>query len=667
MAKLTRKEKIALQKKEGPVISSKQIQKQEKKQQSVKLWLGLLVAVFAFLIYSNTLNHDYVLDDFGLIKENTQTKQGAKAIPQIFKSSYRFGMNMTDLQLYRPLTKAMFALEWDIAPDTPALGHWMNVIFYALSCLILFHVLSLYFKNLFVPFVAALLFAVHPLHTEVVANIKSRDEIMTFLLCFSAAGFFYSYVMKDSSKALLAGLACYFIALFSKESSITFIAVIPLMFYFFTPATKKQYWRVLGGMIGLTVVFLLIRRSVLGGVTPEIPLIDNSLMAIDSFIGRRINAIYILGQYLKLMIFPDTLIADASYNHFPEVSFTNWKFLLTLGILLAAAVYAIVNFKKKDPMSFAILYFFVTVSIVSNVVIMIGTNYGERLMYMPLLGFCLVVAILFQRIFKLSAVTSTIQSAGAFFNTYKIPVLISLFIAIAFGVRSMERNNDWKDNLSLYSSDVQKVPDSAHMLFYLGNHITTDDYLAELPDSNARELSRKKGLEYLTSAIKIYPGYADAYQRRGYIYFQRGLDTLAETDYIKALDYNPTHPIVYNNYGSLLFKKKLYAESMKSFENAVRYNPNYAHALNNLASVYGVYGQGETEMIEKDPANRDKHIMQARQYFETAVSYFLKAMKVDPEFTEPYRLIAVTYRNLGDIPSAERYERILKGMKPKLQ
>ena len=111
-----------------------------------------------------------------------------------------------------------------------------------------------------------------------------------------------------------------------------------------------------------------------------------------------------------------------------------------------------------------------------------------------------------------------------------------------------------------------------------------------------------------------------------------------------------------NNYGFLLFNQRRYMESKKYFEKAVRYNPNYAHALNNLASNYGVFGQGSTEAISRDPANAEKHRTDARNNFNTAIVYFLKSIEADPEFLDPYRLVAVTYRNIGDIPNADKYD-----------
>jgi hypothetical protein len=587
LAKLTRKEKIALQKQEGKPSVAQQ-KKQEKNVNSLRRTLGLIIAAVAFILFANTLGNDYVLDDFGVIKDNTQTKKGISAIPEIFKSSYRFGMNITDYQLYRPLSKAMFALEWSIAPDSPALGHFVNVLLFAFLCYLMFIVLNRYLKgNLIIPFITTLLFAVHPLHTEVVANIKSRDEIAGLLLLMGSLYYFFNYVNSETNKGLFAGIFLYFAALFSKESAITFLVITPLIFYFFTNAAKAKYYASVGGMLIGTVIFLLIRRKVLGNVTSLIPVEDNSLAGITDFLQQKLNAIYLLGVYFYKMIIPTPLMADASYNTFPPEPITSWKVLVPLILFTGLAIYAIMNFKKKGIIAFCIIFFFITVSPVSNLFLLIGTNYGERLMFVPSLGICLLFAVLLSKLVKTEADESPTNDSSTFFSRFSRPVLITVGITVLFSVKTVARNTVWRDNYTLYTTDVKVVPNSAHMLFYLANHITNEDYLAELPDSSSRVKARMQAIDYLTRAVTIFPKYADGYQRRGFIYVQMHDSLKGENDYKRALEINPTHPIVYNNYGTLCFNQRRYEEAFRNFENAVKYNPNYAHALNNLASTYG--------------------------------------------------------------------------------
>ena len=293
-------------------------------------------------------------------------------------------MNITDYTLYRPLTKAMFAVEWQIAPNKPALSHVINIILFALTAIVLFRVLSKYLNGqIILPFLTTLLFIAHPIHAEVVSNIKSRDEIVTLLLCLISASAFYNWIKDNKSSQFVLAVVCFLISLFSKESTITFMVAIPLMFYFFTDAKQKHYFRSVAAMAVCSAFYLLIRKKVLGGVESEIPIIDNYISGLPDFISQRVNAIYMLGYYVKTLIIPYPLIADGSYNHFKAVTLTDWKFILSAIGLGGALIYSIITFKKKNKAAFGILFFFVSASIASNIFMLIGTNYGERLMYVP--------------------------------------------------------------------------------------------------------------------------------------------------------------------------------------------------------------------------------------------------------------------------------------------
>lgn len=664
--KLTRKEKIALQQQGGTTPAAKR-SKESPQSSNVKRILGILIAVIAFVLYANTFGHWYVLDDWGLMPENTMVKKGISGIPEIFQSSYRAGMNVNDYTLYRPLSKAMFAVEWQLSPGNPALGHWMNVIWFALTCLLMFHVFSVIMNgNLVVPFITALLFAAHPLHTEVVANIKSRDEIMSLLFCLLTALWTYRYAVTKKNRYLLASGLAFFLALLSKESAITWLAVIPLILYFFSETEFKIYLRSSTVLVFWTVVFLMIRRNILGNVDLPIPVVDNSLIAIDNFFVQRANAISILGYYLRLFVLPLTLCSDGSFNTFPALSLTDWRVVSSLLVFVGMGVFAIIRFRKKDPVSFGILYFLVTISLVSNVIILIGTNYGERLLFMPSLGFCFVVAVLLQRAFKLETGSVNSESISAFMKSGSRPVYTAAFLSLLFSIKTIARNADWKSDTTLFDTDIRTVPNSAHMQFYRANHITAEEELLGL-DSLKKKAVMDEAIQILTRAIEIFPEYADAYQRRGYIFYTRNDYARAEADYLEALKHNSTHPVTHNNYGNLLFNQRKYPEAMEHFKMAAKYNPFYAHAINNMASVYGVYAEGQREQAQKDPANQARHLEESRKLFETAIGYFLQAIEIDPGYPDPYNLVSLTYRYIGDEANANRYAALAKKVQKEKQ
>ena len=176
---------------------------------------GWILVLLAFLLYSNTLGHKFAFDDSIVITDNTFTQKGIAGIPDLISRDFFEGVYGKDgMELsggrFRPLSLVCFAVEnqafgkvkelngqpvldekgQQLYDYNPALGHFLNILFYALSALLLFNLLSLWFSGTngasVIPFVAGLIFVAHPIHTEVVANIKSRDEILAMLLLFGA-------------------------------------------------------------------------------------------------------------------------------------------------------------------------------------------------------------------------------------------------------------------------------------------------------------------------------------------------------------------------------------------------------------------------------------------------------------------------------------------------
>ncbi|MBA3286262.1 MAG: hypothetical protein H0U27_14555, partial [Nitrosopumilus sp.] len=196
-SKLTRKEKITLQQEKV-----KEIKKSETPWQHISKQdyiMGFVLAIIAFLLYVNTLGHGYVLDDVSVITANFHVQKGFEGISDIIKSSYRAGYWFGQDELYRPLSLVMFAIQWELSPENPALGHWMNVILYAVTSFLLFIMLRMVMRkiNPFILFLISLLYVAHPIHTEVVANIKSLDEIMSFLFVIISLIFLIKYVDRQ--------------------------------------------------------------------------------------------------------------------------------------------------------------------------------------------------------------------------------------------------------------------------------------------------------------------------------------------------------------------------------------------------------------------------------------------------------------------------------------
>ncbi len=610
----------------------------------------ILLAIVAFLLYSNTTNHLFVLDDFSIIPENSMTKRGTEALGDIFTNSYRaqFDGDENGSYIYRPLSKAMFAIEWTISPNNPSIHHWVNIFTYMITAVLLFLTLFKYLKtNIVIPFVATLLYLAHPIHTEVVANIKSRDEILSliFLLLALLAAHRYISGQKILDVALV-GVA-FFLCMLSKESSITFLAIIPLTVWFLTKADMKKVLTIGGVLAVTTVIYLLIHRSVIGSVgVDNIPVVDNSLMATDNPVEQKATAILIMGKYLLLLFFPHPLSSDYSYNTIPIVtSGANIGFLLALLIHLGMMVYAIMKIREKNILSYCILFYFITMSLASNLITLIGTNMAERLLYVPSLGFTIAAAVLLARLFKTNE-HSAYSTLGAMFKQNKNLLMVSGVIALAFGFKTFDRNKDWTTVKYLFDQDIQTVPNSAHMLYYHANMQTNKDSLNKLSPAE-KEARQKIALEELNKALSIYEQFPDAHNQVGKIYFELKNYDLASKAYRRALELNDKNSTYQNNYGTCLFSTGQYAEAEKFFLQAIKLNKTYNDALCNLGSVYGT--MGEIKLKEGKQA-------EAKEFFDKAIHYFIETTKVDADYENAYIFLVATYKNLGREPEGAPWQ-----------
>ena len=341
--------------------------------------------LFCFVIYGNTIQHDYTQDDAIVIYDNEYTTQGIAGIPGILKyDTFRgfFKVEGKDKLVsggrYRPLTLVMFAIGVELFGENPTIGHVMNIFWYGLTCVLLYLLLLRMLGKrktnyaYFVAFLTALLFAAHPLHTEAVANIKGRDEIIALLGALAAAYFcLRSYQEKKPALNILAAVI-FFITLFSKENAITFLGVIPLIFFFFTKASIKEIVIQIAPLLVGAIAFIAIRYSIIGGGIgdPPIELMNNPFVKIEGSqyvhfsASERLGTIfYTLFKYIQLLIFPHPLTHDYYPRHIGILNMTSPAALGSLFLHLGLLVYAGIRFFKKDIISFGILFYLGTLLI----------------------------------------------------------------------------------------------------------------------------------------------------------------------------------------------------------------------------------------------------------------------------------------------------------------
>ncbi|MBN2681744.1 MAG: hypothetical protein JXR58_04500 [Bacteroidales bacterium] len=666
----------------------------------------LVILILTFILYGNTLNHEYTLDDAIVIKENEYVLSGTDGIKDIFSEELFNGFfDQKDKNLvvggrYRPMSLLTFALEYEFFMGTPFDGldektierkvnlnqprrfdenkkeirfisnfrflhkelfkclfiedtvkrtanienllskhnmlsaqekqvirdnlsfmqeripkvqfvsHFVNVLLYALTGIFLFMVLSFllikyntkkwYFSF---PFIASLIFVAHPVHTEVIANIKGRDEIMALLFSLISLWFVIKYTSTKNILWLALTFLAFLTAVFSKEVAIPFLAVIPLAIYFFT---KEKFANILISIVPLflaTIVYLYIRQNVIAGIssadiTPE--LMNDSFKDMNP--SQALAAkIFTLGYYLKVLTIPHPLTYDYYPYHLIDLSISLSKptvifsLLLNLGLLGYIIYLAFVNIKsiyksisnnlpkierKGNPvLAFGAMLYFITILPTSNLFFPIGVFMNERFVYGASIGFALILAWLISVYLPkyLKSSSSKLYSVAGIF----------IILLILYSFKTIDRNKAWKNDFTLFETDVKTSVNSAKSNCSYGGELVK--YSGWKENEHQREQMLRKAIKHLEQSVKVHPSYADALILLGNAHWElnKNMDSTL-LYYGRILELNPYHDRTRKN----LFETIITQEFNKP-EN-VNSSLKHLHYLENISGKI-TYKTGKVE------------------------------------------------------------------------
>lgn len=206
------------------------------------VWTIIIIVVTCFLLYGQSLSNGYNIDDDYVCENHQLVQQGIKGIPEIFASRYN---NSNGVMFgYRPVTIAVYAIEYQIFGESPAVGHFFNIIYYIIVCIILFFFLRNLLKTKFastirvLPIIATVIFMTHAIHTEVVLSLKNREEILCLIFCLSSAMLALRYYDKRRIIDIIFAIILLGVGFLTKESAIVFLAITPLSIIFFRTDIK---------------------------------------------------------------------------------------------------------------------------------------------------------------------------------------------------------------------------------------------------------------------------------------------------------------------------------------------------------------------------------------------------------------------------------------------
>ncbi|HKC37261.1 MAG TPA: hypothetical protein VKB95_14395 [Chitinophagaceae bacterium] len=650
------KKKIYKKKSQPDPVVFKDLKKQEKFPVNHKV--GIILGLIAFLLYSNTIDFGYVLDDSAAIVENQFVQKGFAGIPDLLKTDFWHFSNL-QLGYYRPLSLITFAIEQQFFNGNPHISHFVNVLIYAFSAYMLFILLSSLFKtrNFLFPLIISLFFIVHPVHTEVVANIKSRDELLSFLNVLLMLWFSLKYVDSKKTIHLLASLLFFYFALLSKETALVAILFLPAILYFRGNYSIMAVVKKTIPYLFIIAVFLIQKKLLLenaAGTTPD-DIVNYPYRESDV----RIPMAFLLFAFgLKLLFFPHPLRYDYSFNQIPAADISDPFVMVGIILFIAGAVAIIKYYKSKSPIILGLIIFYVSMAPLMAFTILRGGIFAERFLFFPSLGFSIAIVSALTALFK-TGFTEKISSLKNFIASHVIFFLLSLSIATLYCIKTFSRNFAWKDELTLFSTDIKSGENCTQNLRHYGTEILK--LALKEKDPVKKKEYANKAIGIFKRAVQIHPKFSECYNQIGTIYQEIFLiPDSAIYYYTKSIEASPGLVFPYYNLGTIYQITGNNAAASYYYNLAIKMNPTYLNAINakkNLEKATGLDVQINPLTTTMDTVSQVKNgqyyynlgnFYASRGEYVKAADQFQQSIKLDAGIEDSYINLANCYGVLKD-------------------
>ncbi len=595
--------------------------------------LFAVLTLVPILAYCNALPNEFVFDDIYLIVQNPFIKDSGKILDALGPGS--------KATLYRPVRSLSYALDYQLFQMNPWGYRLSNLLYHLITCLLVYRVALALTAHRGRALLAALLFSLHPVHTDSITYISGRRDILSTLFFLGGFASFIRYRKVGSRRWLTLSLGAYILAIGSKEMAVTLPAVF-LLYDTILLVEEREVGSVLGGLkalgkSALTCVrrysFLYVPFFLLALVFTYYKAFMASPSHQEGFYGgsalnHAATVLRILVYYMKLLIVPVTLHGDYSYNAFP-VSVTPWEMRVFLSLCFLVGVFFAL-FKvllTRKWVAFAGLWFFVTLLPVCHI-FPHHELLAEHYLYLPSFGFCLFVSL---------------TAYEAYERSYhkKLLVWALAFVITLFFVRIVDRNRDWRDSLTFWEKTVRTTPQCARAL----NNLAVE-YNRAGRHNEAIEAHRK--------AVTLKPAYPDAHYNLGNAHKDAGHYEDAVEAYLKTLELNPRHARAYNNLGIVYRTIGKPNRAAWAFNAAAQRSRSFVEAQSNLLAALNDLGRYDAaitlseEFVRKNPGSAELHNNRGVAYFrtddyETALHEYREALEIQPDLASAHLNIGILY------------------------
>ena len=646
---------------------------------------AIVLVIVSILIYAKTAGFEFVLDDKIVITGNQITKKGLKGIGEQFKYdsmdgfwAEQYGVDVADLNKdalvaggrYRPLTLSIHSIEYALFKESPGMYHVINILSYALTILVLYAFLCRILVDnkkkkwwLTTPFLITLLYATHPLHVEVVANIKSLDEILSFLFGVLALDYSVRYIQSQNNKFLIYLGVFFGLSLLSKETTISFIALIPLVLYFFTDSKLKDLVKPTATVFVVGLIYFVIRSSVVGESSISNELMNNPF--VNATFTQKLGVVFLtLTAYFKLLFIPHPLTHDYYPFHLPFMEdleqypeITHPASLIGIALTFGLLYIAFIGLFKKSIYSFSILLFFGTFVLVSNLFFPVGVFMNERFMYIPSIGFAIAIVYLITEVLPNKVKGISTQNASIFL----------LVMAGIFAIISVKRSNAWENDEVLALTDVQTSLGSAKARMAAGDALLREIEKEKNPQVRNQMINEAFG--HLKRSLEIHPSFFPPNDLLGKLYYEAKNYDESIRSYARCYQIKQDNKFIKNiNFVvTKLIEQKKYENAIRGYQTSLQLNPNYYFTYKALGELYGnQIGQPKEAEKYLEKANslkpNDAEIIEKLGICKAmlgqsqqAITLFNNALKLNPNNANLLNNLAVLYKQIGNDAMAEQY------------
>lgn len=535
-------------------------------------WGFLLCSGTAAILFLSILSHPFFYDDIFYVEKNPAIRSIA-SLPRAFREPFSFAAP----GLYRPMTTVSYAVDFALFGANPHGFHATNILLHAIVSGLLFLLALRILRDGFGATVVALLFAAHPVHTEAVAWVSGRSELLAALFTFLCIlSFAYSRECANKKRALFLTLSgfMYFLALASKEVAAPLPVLLLLIenMLISKEERRKESWKKRYAPYSVFVLALALyaffRFSALGGFS--VPL-EHIRTAGLSFLDRMMLMAPVIAHYMKLMIFPVGLRIEYDWIAFPVwISLASFLFIvgmLALGVWFWTREKGRHTVAPLHAMVVGIFWFFLFLLPVSNI-IPIGEIVAERFLYLPSAGFCLLMGALALKIRERFSLNPAL--------------LFLLLFLLPFSFLTVRRNAVWASPETVWESTLMLSPQAPHALQNLASIRLAKGDLASVGELLDRALARWPEDPSLLS-LKAQWHLARGERDIGHHFLTLALErasptTLAFTDAQR---------------GAALLELGRFTEALAIFEHAVKKNPFDGALRNNLGIAQAQLGRTE--------------------------------------------------------------------------